>query len=831
MLAGTVLACLLVVLQSELSLETVTVFLSISTLLFTSFLVKKRVSKPASAENSMENVGSDFGSNQIDKKPWVKFRRSYLITFAVVISFIIVEQVFFNRMIEVQTDYAKIINESGRMRMLSQRAVKELAFADASSPKKELEAYINQAHTTVTDLQRSYNRIKPGNNTPEYSKITYSQHLTELFVKLEAPLIKIQREAAVYKRNTLQEGKHSKEVSDAQKVFIGYMEQIVKEFEKTAGSEVKKVGVIENVLTVLNLLVIVLAAFFIFRPADKKIKDDFVTVHEQNDALICAQEEMKSSAEELKISSEQILVKSKELLLLNAEFQSVRDALDRSAIVSITDKKGLIQEVNKEFIRISGFSEEELVGAPSHIVSSHYHSKAFWVEMWKTISSGEVWRGEIKNMTKNKTYYWVDTVINPIFNDDGVISKYLSIRFLITDKKEAEIKLHQKEYDLKLAQQLAGVGSWVYNKKPSTVHMSDEMFSILGLPAENPMTIRQFTKTVHSDDESIHFANLKTLFKEGHADYRIRILRPTGEVRYIHILGQENQDSDSYARQYFGVVSDVTDQIKSKKLIEENSRQIAELLQNVKSSIHYAKRIQKAIFPHINDLKTAFNNNLFLMFRPKDIVSGDFFWFGERHGKYILVTADCTGHGVPGGFMSMLGINTLNLILNQLAEVSAVEIIEKLDHAIRFTLSSKNFGNVNDSIDLSVTVIDYPNKKLRFAGAMHDLYCIREGKTEIIRGNRKSVGSNNFGIQREFTEEVILLDRPTTVYTSSDGFYDQFGGANNKKFMKKNFKNMLVRIYNLPFEEQHSIVTDIFDKWKGKTPQTDDVLLIGMKVC
>jgi len=283
--------------------------------------------------------------------------------------------------------------------------------------------------------------------------------------------------------------------------------------------------------------------------------------------------------------------------------------------------------------------------------------------------------------------------------------------------------------------------------------------------------------------------------------------------------------------------------------------------QNIKitQSITYAQEIQKALFPPRKTLRNYIPES-FIYFKPVDLVSGDFYWFkemddhvdlyedkadfanrleGNPHGnpglipvnnnKFILSAVDCTGHGVPGAFMSMIGYNLLDEI-TQSGVSKPGKILRELHKGIRRTLK-QNETNNRDGMDLSLCVINRNKQTVDFAGAKNPLVYIQNGKANVIKGDRVPVGGVQTEKERYFTETSIRIDKPTWFYIFSDGYIDQFGGPHNRKFLMKNLKNLLLEIYQKPMEEQEKILSKTLDEWMGESEnQIDDVLVIGFKL-
>ncbi len=243
-------------------------------------------------------------------------------------------------------------------------------------------------------------------------------------------------------------------------------------------------------------------------------------------------------------------------------------------------------------------------------------------------------------------------------------------------------------------------------------------------------------------------------------------------------------------------------------LLQRQKDEIEDLYQNVTDSVRYATQIQQAIIPSRETVSSIIPNS-FVLFLPKDMVSGDFYWVAEVEGKKIVVAADCTGHGVPGAFMSMLGVSLLNEIVVNKKILQTHEMLNKLRESVKKNLTE----STKDGMDIAVVVIDEERMKLQFSGANSPLIMIRSGELSEIKGDRQPIGK--YLKEREFTSHEIDIQKDDVLYMFSDGYRDQVGGARKGKFMFGNFKQLLVSIHSKPMDEQHEILLKTFNDWKN----------------
>ncbi len=264
-------------------------------------------------------------------------------------------------------------------------------------------------------------------------------------------------------------------------------------------------------------------------------------------------------------------------------------------------------------------------------------------------------------------------------------------------------------------------------------------------------------------------------------------------------------------------------------LLAKQNEEIRRKNKDITDSIEYAKRIQKAILPLEETIKEHLPES-FILYRPRDIVSGDFYWFAYKNGKIIIAAVDCTGHGVPGAFMSMIGAEILNTIVLSQNVTDAAEILNLQNKYIRAALKQDTSDN-QDGMDMALCVIDKEKGIVEFAGAKNPLiYITKDGELHKIRGDRQSIGGFQYTKQVNFTKHTIEIDSPMWFYIFSDGYQDQFGGAERRKFMTRNFYDLLHSIHDLPMDEQKRVLEETLETWMGGTSQTDDILVIGFKL-
>jgi serine phosphatase RsbU (regulator of sigma subunit) len=280
----------------------------------------------------------------------------------------------------------------------------------------------------------------------------------------------------------------------------------------------------------------------------------------------------------------------------------------------------------------------------------------------------------------------------------------------------------------------------------------------------------------------------------------------------------------------FGLVYFIWRNYRNKKraniLLQSQRDQIAYQKKHITDSIQYAKKIQTAILPSLELFTDQVEH--FVLFKPRDIVSGDFYWVEELKGDLIIITADCTGHGVPGAFMSMLGVSMLNEIVLNEGITQPDEILNALREKIIIALKQEPDSMIKDGMDMTICVLDRTRKKLWYSGAENPLILISGGELQQVKGDKMPVAIHE--VMDPFTLHELELKSGDSFYTFSDGYADQFGGAKQKKFMIKNLRNLLLEVQDLPMIEQGRKLDETFEAYRSELDQVDDVVVIGVKV-
>lgn len=283
------------------------------------------------------------------------------------------------------------------------------------------------------------------------------------------------------------------------------------------------------------------------------------------------------------------------------------------------------------------------------------------------------------------------------------------------------------------------------------------------------------------------------------------------------------------------------------RIVEERTAALKHKEQEIIDSIKYALRIQLSIIPTQQRVKSLLPKSM-VYYKPKDIVSGDFYWIENIEDEVLFSAVDCTGHGVPGAMMSVIGLKSLTQAVQDKQLSKPSEILQFLDIAVNDTLrQSYDPGAVKDGMDLALCNINYKTLTLQYAGAFNPLVLVRKNIASTykvtsdretfygndlleIKSDKCPIGSNQDGIADTFTNHTIQLQKDDCIFIYTDGYADQFGGPKGKKFKYNQLKDVLIANARLPMDEQYNALDKSFNAWKGKQEQVDDVLVIGVKI-
>ncbi len=505
----------------------------------------------------------------------------------------------------------------------------------------------------------------------------------------------------------------------------------------------------------------------------------------------------------------------------------LKTAVEQSgSIVVMTDINGTITYVNKRFTEVTGYTAEEALGQNPRILNAGMREKRFYEGMWKAILAGRTWRGVFINKKKNGEIFYEKAIIAPI-KQDGEIKGFIAIKEDITQERENKLKLVEKTRQF---ENTINNMQDVYirtNEKYEIIQVSHSIKDYLELDDVKEIMNKSIFDILDVDSTETRQRIINLIQGRKKLNFTFKYLTKRRKIRFAEsrLIALPNKQGIE------GIIRDITKRIewerqlaKINKELNEKNRQIQEYSQSLTDNINYAALIQKAMLPTEEEFCKAFED-IFILYKPMKIVSGDFYYLNRIGNKIIFALGDCTGHGVSGAFISSLAYATLNEILATIKDYQPEMVLENLRNKIKSVFSG---STLSDGLDIALFILDTQTYELKFSGANQVAAVVTNNKFNVVKGDPNPIG--RYPKEKPFTCKSFSISKGDKIYMFSDGFIDQFGGKNNNKFYRKNFIKLLEKIHEFDFKEQKLILEQTFEQWKGNNPQTDDVTVIGLKI-
>jgi PAS domain S-box-containing protein len=607
-------------------------------------------------------------------------------------------------------------------------------------------------------------------------------------------------------------------------------------------------------------------------------------IKEALEVALAQEELLKSSAMELQ-------AKNQEMLQTQVELAGQLRALNVSAMVYETDVDDTIIYANDELCRVSGFDREEIVGQGLAFLRSGFQAESLLQRQTAAMRLGKIWRGELEKRTKDGRTFWVLETNTPVFDPSGDVVKFINVLIDITEQKNSEFRLKRqqtaiadlnnetavKEGNVKEALNIiARIGAetlgveraaiWVYIEnrakvRCNTVVQEETHMHEVGTVIDTELYPNYF-KTL--DEERVIAASdaandprtkelAFTFLKPSNiASILDASVRSGGKTVAILSFEQRRRqrdwtlDEQSFAMVLADMIASVMEH-KERNLMsrlkgayaqleeanKEVIRQKAELEETnnwLKESIKYAKRIQNNILPSKEQISEHFDQH-FIIYRPKDIVGGDFYFFTAIGTKKVMIVADGTGHGVPGAFLTMIGYLLLNQIINQMGITRPAEILNNLHKGVRATLKQDEEESTSrDGMDIAVVVYNADTGVAEYAGANLPFYYYQDWEVHEVKADKKSIGGEQLEEERIFTNHEIKLKPGDAFYLFTDGFVDQLGGPDDKRFSTRRFRDLIMRTQHESPNTQRALLNLEWKDWKEDREQLDDITVVGVKL-
>ncbi|MCB2194999.1 MAG: SpoIIE family protein phosphatase [Bacteroidetes bacterium] len=392
------------------------------------------------------------------------------------------------------------------------------------------------------------------------------------------------------------------------------------------------------------------------------------------------------------------------------------------------------------------------------------------------------------------------------------------ISIIGNDYKEIEIIHKQSVENIHVVSEISP-DIILFDIDSDSVHISEniEIISLLQEQRQLPLIV-----TSKIRDYNKIFTSGAINFIPKPIDFTVLISNLRSAIHVVNMLKSIQLKEKEIEEKNERIEFQIQNELKQREIIIKKNKEIM-------ADIRYASRIQQAILPNLEFINKS-TKEYFILHQPKSHVSGDFYWLANSGSQKIITVGDCTGHGLSGALMHMLGSVYLNEIVTKGNFKTASDILNQLrDHIMHSLNQTGESGEAQDGLDIALCVIDCDQKKLQFSGANNPLYIIRNKELIEIKGDRMPVGIH-INFDKPFTNHLVDIESDDILYMFSDGFADQFGGPKGKKFRYKQFKELLISISNEPMSIQKEILNNTHDKWRGSLDQIDDILVFGIKI-
>ena len=543
-------------------------------------------------------------------------------------------------------------------------------------------------------------------------------------------------------------------------------------------------------------------------------------LQEQQEVLRQNAEEMEATQEELKHSNHRLEEQIDEVNRTQKRMQLLLE--NASEVITIYEEDGTVRYISPSVERILGYSQEEMIGKKDIVNVFPEHTESY-EEMFKQLIANPLEQVTIQYQyhRKGDDDVWLEATGNNLLSDPAIQGILVNIRD-ITEKRRAEQETRMRSQMQALSENSPDL--------ITRLNSNNEFFYI------NPVIE---TYTGNNAEELVNKNILEVNLNQKITEQWLSILeqvrekneKVTTEMDFpSEQLGdrimQVNAIPEYNEFQEIESVLVVSHDITSRKVIE---MEIQASNKKINDSINYAQRIQGAILPDNNIIQRLLPES-FILYKPRDVVSGDFPWFMQVGDDIFIAAVDATGHGVPGALISLIGYFLLNDIVRSRKISEPGLILDALDAGVTQTLrQDEEDSQTKDGMDIGLCKINLKKKTLEYSGAHRPLYLFRKGELEEVKGDRFPIGGGTYKNQTNFANTLINLQKGDTVYFCSDGFPDQFGGPDNRKFGPKRLRDLIVENQSKNMATQMEVFDNEWEDWKADYKQTDDMLLIGIR--
>ncbi len=539
----------------------------------------------------------------------------------------------------------------------------------------------------------------------------------------------------------------------------------------------------------------------------------------QQEVLRQNAEEMQATQEELKRSNQQLEVQIEQVNHAQKRMQVLLE--NASEIITIYDASRTIRFVSPSIRKILGYSPEEMIGLNDII---HVHEKG--VESVDQMFDELLLHPErsvtvqFSYMCKSGERVWLEATGTNRLTDPAISGLVINTRD-ITERRKAEKETRMRGQMQALSENSPDLITR-FNKEGRIFYINPIIESYSGQPKDEFFQKQLEELTLDSTVVDAWKNILQTVVNNQEKVSAEMAFPSTAGNRVMQVNAIPEYNEQSTIESVLLVSHDITERKMAELEIESQNRKITE-------SINYARRIQGAILPD-NEIIRTFFPGAFILYKPRDVVSGDFPWFMQKGDDLYIAAVDCTGHGVPGALISIIGYFLLNDIIGNQDDIMPGEALDKLDQAVTRTLRQDGLdASSRDGMDIALCKINLKKQKLHFAGAHRSLYYMKSGELMEVKADKFPIGGGQYQNRTNFTTTEIKLDTGDRAYFCSDGFPDQFGGPENRKFSPKRIRDIITGHQDQNINEVYQVFDTEFEAWKGGNKQTDDVLMIGIQ--
>jgi len=526
---------------------------------------------------------------------------------------------------------------------------------------------------------------------------------------------------------------------------------------------------------------------------------------------------MHATSEELERSNKKLEEQIEEVNRTQKRMQLLLE--NASEVITIYENDESIRYISPSVETILGYNQKELIGK-SDIENVHIDYREILKEFFAKLREHPEERAMVQYeyRTKSGEYIWIETAGTNAMSNPAIHGFILNSRD-ITERRRAEQETRMRSKMQALSENSPDLITRLENEAISYINPVIESYT-----GQKPSLFLNRKMQETNIDKVIIDGWLRVIEEVNASNKTVAT-----EMDFPSELGQRVMqvnaipefDENSKLESVLVVSHDITERKMIELEIQNKNKKITE-------SINYAKRIQTAILPNNRVINKTLPDS-FILYKPRDVVSGDFPWYMQVKEDIYIAAVDCTGHGVPGALLSLIGYFLLNDIVRSRKITEPGIILDLLDEGVTKTLRQDEDSTTKDGMDIALCKINMETREVEYAGAHRPLYAMKDGAMEEVKGNKFPIGGGIYKNQTNFTNTKLTLNAGDSIYFSSDGFPDQFGGPEGRKFGPKKVREVIERVHKMKMKEAHDIFDVEWESWRGNQKQTDDVLLIGIK--